>query len=88
MSEKLDTHELKMAFFDNGEPEDLVSFVRFFKMTIEASGILVANSKLCYLRTLIYAKALSKFDFFYNRHTYKPAYIGLRYIFFYFQCIV
>ena len=52
-SQKLDLHELKMALFDNSEPEELLLFIRNFNMTLEASGILVAISKIQHLCTLL-----------------------------------
>ena len=35
--EKLDIYELKMDFFDIGEPQDFLLFVRNFQITFEAS---------------------------------------------------
>ena len=46
ISQKLDLHELKMALFDNGEPEELLLFIRNFNMTLKASGMLVAIAKM------------------------------------------
>ena len=46
ISQKLDLHELKMALFDNGEPEELLLFVRNFNMTLKASVMLVAIAKM------------------------------------------
>ena len=46
ISQKLDLHELKMALFDNGDPEELLLFIRNFNMTLKASGILVAIANM------------------------------------------
>ena len=62
MSEKLDLYELKMALFDDVKPERFFLFMRNFKMTIDASGMLTANSKLRYLRTILCVEALHQFD--------------------------
>ena len=53
ISQKLDLHELKMALFDNGEPEEFLLFIRNLNMTLEASGMLVAIAKIQHLRTLL-----------------------------------
>ena len=53
-SQKLDLHELKMALFDNGEPEEFLLFVRNFNMTLEASGMLVAIANIQHLCTLLH----------------------------------
>ena len=47
-----------MALFDNGYPEELLLFVQNFKMTIDASGTLIANAKLHYLCTQLHVEAL------------------------------
>ena len=52
-SQKLDLHELKMALFDNGEPEEFLLFIRNFNMTLETSGMLVAIAKIQHLLTLL-----------------------------------
>ena len=52
-SQKSDLHELKMAFFDNGEPEEFLLFIRNFNMNLEASGMLVDIAKIQHLRTIL-----------------------------------
>ena len=42
-----------MAFFDNGEPEDLLLFMQNFKIMLNASGTLVYNKNIQYIRTII-----------------------------------
>ena len=39
-SEKSGIHELKMALFDNGDPEELLWFIQNYEMMLEASGTL------------------------------------------------
>ena len=52
-SQKFDIHELKMALFDNGEPEEFLLFIRNFNMTVEASGMIVAIAKIQLLCTIL-----------------------------------
>ena len=61
MSQKSDLYEFKMALFDNGEPEELLLFIRNFNMTLKASGTLVAIASIQYLRTLVRLEALNQF---------------------------
>ena len=49
------------SFFDNGEPEEFLLFVRNFNMTFSASGTLEMSSKYQYLRTLVHGEALRQF---------------------------
>ena len=56
-------YEFKMTFFDNREPEELLLIVWNFNMTLKVSGILGANKKLQYLRTILRGKALQKLKF-------------------------
>ena len=58
MSSTLDLYEFKIYLFDNGNPEEFFSFVRNFKMTLAASGMLEVGAKVEYLRTLVHIKAL------------------------------
>ena len=45
-SEKSELYELKMAVFDNGDPEEFLLFVRNFQMMLEASGNISTSSKI------------------------------------------
>ena len=58
MSSTLDLYEFRMSFFDNGELEDFLLFVRNFNMTLVATGTLETGSNIQYLCTLIYGEAL------------------------------
>ena len=40
MSSTLDLYEFRMSFFDNGELEDFLLYVRNFNMTLVATGTL------------------------------------------------
>ena len=51
-SEKSDLYEIKMAFFDNKEPEEFLLFIRNFNMTIEVYVILKYRAKIQYICTL------------------------------------
>ena len=57
-SEKLEKYALKMALSDNVETEELLFFVKKFKMMIEAPGGFVANTKLQHLRTVLCGETL------------------------------
>ena len=46
MSEHSDLYKFKIAFFDNGDPEDLLLFVHNFNKTIETSGTLGSGAKI------------------------------------------
>ena len=52
-SQKSDLCKLKMAWFDNGDPEESFLFIRDFKMTLEASGTLLAGAKIQQLCMLV-----------------------------------
>ena len=51
-----------MALYDNGDPEELLLFVRNFNMTLKASGKISFNTKLQCLRTLLHVYSLRKFN--------------------------
>ena len=53
-----------MSLFDNGEPEEILMFVRNFNMTLAASGTLEADTKFQYLSTLVRGEDLSQFESF------------------------
>ena len=56
-----DLYELKMSFFENGDPEEFF-FVLNFNMTLAASGTLEAGAKYQYICTLVCGEALRQFD--------------------------
>ena len=60
--EKSDMYELKMALFDNGEPEEFLLLVQNFNMTLDTSRTLSSNAKLQYLRNIICGQAVRHFD--------------------------
>ena len=51
-----------MSFFDNGEPEEFLLFVRNFNITLVASETLETGAKVQYLRTLVVREALRQFE--------------------------
>ena len=53
---------LKMALFDNGEPEEFLLFIQNFQITIEVKGMLTTCAKIQYLCTLLCGEALRKLD--------------------------
>ena len=55
-----------MALFDNGDMEEFMLFIRNFKMTLEASGTLVASANIQCLHTLVCGEALHQFDMLYS----------------------
>ena len=61
-SEKSNLYELKMAFFDKGEPEDLLLVIRNFNITLKASGTLKSGTNIQYLHTLAHVESLRQFD--------------------------
>ena len=54
-------YEFKMYLFDNGDPEGLLFFVKFFNMALKASGMLAANAKLQYLLNILYREVPLQF---------------------------
>ena len=58
MLEMLDMYELKMVLFDNCKPEEFLLFVKISN----ASGMLVANVNIQYIRTMLHGLAIRKFD--------------------------
>ena len=51
-----------MSFFDRGEPEKFLLFIRNFSMTTVATGNLDMDAKIQYFSTLVHGEALHKFD--------------------------
>ena len=62
MSGKSDLYEFKMIFFENGDLEEFLLFVRNFQMTLEDSGALAASAKMQYIFTLLHGGALRQLD--------------------------
>ena len=54
-----------MALFDNGEPEEILFFIRNFQMNLKASGMLDASAKINYIHTLLRGEALRQLDTLY-----------------------
>ena len=48
-----DLYEFRVPFFDNGDPEEFLFFVRDSNMTLAASGTLEMGAKIQYLCTLV-----------------------------------
>ena len=59
-----DLYEFKISFFDNGEPEEFLLFVRNFNMNLAESGTLEAGAKYQYLCTNFCGEYLRQFDSF------------------------
>ena len=57
-----DLYEFKMSLFDNGEPEELLLFVRNFNMTLATSGTIETSAEIQYLCTLVRGESLRQFD--------------------------
>ena len=55
-------YDLKMALFDNRDPEWLFFSLRNFNMAIDVSGTIVANAELQYLCALLCGEALRNID--------------------------
>ena len=60
-SEKSYLYELKIAFFDNVNLDQFLSFIRDFNMTFEASGIITSGTRIQYLHTMVRGEALRQF---------------------------
>ena len=57
-----DLYEFRMSLFDNGKPEEFLSFVRNFQTTLAAMGTLETEAKVHYLHMLVFGEALNQFD--------------------------
>ena len=51
-----------MSLFDNGEPEEFLSFVRNFDTTLAASETLEVDANFQYLLTIFRGESLRQFD--------------------------
>ena len=58
----LDLYEFKPYLFDNGDRENICSFVRNFNMTTVASETLEIRVKVQYLCTIFLEKSLRQYD--------------------------
>ena len=54
-------YEFNMEFVDNRNKEELILFVRNYKMTLEASEIIKTDTKNRYLCIIISDRAMRKF---------------------------
>ena len=55
-------NEFKIELFDNKKKEELLLFMRNFKMMLYASGTLAENANIQYLRTVLFGEALRQFE--------------------------
>ena len=55
---------MKLALFDNGDPEEFLLFIRNFNMTIDASEKIVPSAKIKYFCMLVHEEDLCRFDMF------------------------
>ena len=62
MSSTSDLYEFKMYCFDHGKPEEFLSFIRNFNMTLAASGTLEMDTNIQYLCTIVHGEVLRQFD--------------------------
>ena len=85
-SEKSDLYEFKMTLFDNVKPEEFLLFVRYFQMTLEASGMLAAGANIQYLLMVVRGEALHQLDTLSDEvrintsENFKPHYFGFRHV--------
>ena len=61
-SENSDLYEFKIALFDKGGLEELLLFVKNYKMMLEDLETLPVNMKLHYIFTILCSEALFKFN--------------------------
>ena len=55
-------YEFKISLFENGDPEKFLLFVRYFNMTLTASGTLESGARIQYICTLVRGEALRHFE--------------------------
>ena len=51
-----------MALFDNGEPEELLLFIWKYQITLEASGMIAADTNIWYICRVVRGEALHQLD--------------------------
>ena len=56
-----ETYELKIATFENGQPEELFVLMKNFKTAIDRTGTMLESVKISYLRNLLRGEALQEF---------------------------
>ena len=57
-----DLYYVKIAFFDNGEPEEFLLFVHTFNINLVASGTLETGTKVQYIHLLFHGEELCQFE--------------------------
>ena len=57
-----ETHEFKIAIFDNDSPEELLQFLTNAKKAIKRTGTKKFSGRINFLRTLLRGEALGEFD--------------------------
>ena len=58
----LETHKLKIATFENSQPEEFLALVNNFKTTVDVTGTMSAAGTINYIRTLLSGDTLHEFD--------------------------
>ena len=51
-----------MAVFENGQPEELLGFLKNFRKAIDGTGTTAVARRINYLRTILCGEALWEFD--------------------------
>ena len=60
--ETLDLYDFKISLLGKGKLEEFLLFIQNFKMTLDASGMLVAGANIQYRRALVCGEALHQLD--------------------------
>ena len=55
-------YEYKVALFENGEPEEFLLFIREFRKTLRANGVMPEIGRIQYLCTLLCGESLFEFE--------------------------
>ena len=65
----LETYELNISTFENGQPEELLKLMKNFKRVFDGTGTTTAAEKTNYLRNVLREEALREFYELSNQNT-------------------
>ena len=57
-----ETYDIKIATFENSQPEELLALMKNLKSAVDGTGTTLASGRINYLRTLLHGESLLEFD--------------------------
>ena len=61
-SDTYDTYKLKMAMFENYQPEEFLALLNNFRIEINGTGTTSFSGRIKYIRTMLNVESLREFD--------------------------